>query len=302
MTAKSKIKFYDPQIDVKKALVDSRLQYIPDTNIPLPSEVEISESGTCNRKCSFCPRSDPSYEDKTEFITDTLHKKLCDELKELNYSGTIRYSGFNEPLLDKNIFNLISYAKKTNLKANIEMVTNGDVLNHDRLKKLYESGLDRLQISVYDGEKEYKMFEKLGKELNIDKDKYVLRARYLSEEQDFGITLSNRAGMMENAEHKIQSLKNKLEKKCYYPSYTFFMDYNGDVLMCAHDWGKKRILGNLNKSSFTEIWTSQIANVSRSKLNNGNRGFSPCNVCDVHGTLIGELHSKAWKKYYEKKL
>ena len=296
MTAKSKIKFYDPQIDVKKALVDSRLQYIPDTNIPLPSEVEISESGTCNRKCSFCPRSDPSYEDKTEFITDTLHKKLCDELKELNYSGTIRYSGFNEPLLDKNIFNLISYAKKTNPKANIEMVTNGDVLNHDRLKKLYESGLDRLQISVYDGEKEYKMFEKLGKELNIDKDKYVLRARYLSEEQDFGITLSNRAGMMENAEHKIQSLKNKLEKKCYYPSYTFFMDYNGDVLMCAHDWGKKSILGNLNTQTFLEIWLSDKSKKNRDLLNSGNRGIKPCNICDVNGDLIGKKHSDAWIK------
>ena len=49
------------------------------------------------------------------------------------------------------------------------------------------------------------------------------------------------------------------------------MDYNGDVLMCAHDWGKKRILGNLKKQSFLEIWTSQLAKISRKKLNNGLR-------------------------------
>ena len=24
--------------------------------------------------------------------------------------------------------------------------------------------------------------------------------------------------------------------------------------MCSHDWGKKLILGNLNKNSFSEIW------------------------------------------------
>ena len=48
-------------------------------------------------------------------------------------------------------------------------------------------------------------------------------------------------------------LEKKLDHPCYYPSYTFFMDYNGDVLMCAHDWGKKRILGNLKKKSFLEI-------------------------------------------------
>tara|TARA_B100001245_G_C22670045_1_gene327975 strand:- start:379 stop:666 length:288 start_codon:yes stop_codon:yes gene_type:complete len=91
-------------------------------------------------------------------------------------------------------------------------------------------------------------------------------------------------------------LKKKMQHPCYYPSYTFFMDYNGDVLMCAHDWGKKRILGNLKHKSFSEIWTSQIAKISRKKLNSGDRGFSPCNVCDVHGTLIGEKHSNAWSK------
>ena len=30
----------------------------------------------------------------------------------------------------------------------------------------------------------------------------------------------------------------------------FFVDYNGDVLMCSHDWSKEKILGNLNKKFF----------------------------------------------------
>ena len=44
--------------------------------------------------------------------------------------------------------------------------------------------------------------------------------------------------MMENAEYKIPSLKEPLKKPCYYPHYTFFMDYTGEVLVCSHDWGK----------------------------------------------------------------
>ena len=36
--------------------------------IPLPSVVEISESGTCNRKCAFCPRSAPGFPDVKQFI------------------------------------------------------------------------------------------------------------------------------------------------------------------------------------------------------------------------------------------
>ena len=172
----------------------------------------------------------------------------------------------------------------------------GFYLNDKRLKKLYDSGLDRLQISLYDGEDQHREFIKLGKRLNLNNEKYVLRARYLPEEQDFGITLSNRGGMLENAEYKIKARDKKLEKTCFYPSYKFFLDYNGDVLMCSHDWGKKNILGNLNKNKFLDIWLSDKSKSARYKLNSGDRSLSPCNVCDVHGDLIGRSHHEAWKK------
>jgi len=296
MKKKYGIKFYDPQIDVKKELVSNRLQYIPNSKIPLPSEIEISESGVCNRKCSFCPRSDPNYPEKNEFISFDLHKKLCDQLKEVNYSGLLIYSGFVEPMLDKNIYKLVQYAKNTLPKASIEMITNGDVLNEKRLKKIYNSGLDRLQISLYDGIDQHKKFIKLGKKLKLKNNRYILRARYLPEEKNFGITLSNRGGMLKNAEYKILPTKETLKKKCFYPSYKFFMDYNGDVLMCSHDWGKKNILGNLKNENFLDIWLNNKTQTARNRLNVGDRGFKPCNVCDVEGELIGKTHYEAWKK------
>jgi len=294
---KKEIKFIDPQLNFKKKSIQDRLQYINSTKIPLPSEVEISESGMCNRKCSFCPRSDPDYPDVNEFISEKLHKKLCDELSELNYSGLIIYSGFVEPMLDKNIYKLIEYAKSKNPKARIEIVSNGDVLNAERLLKIYDHGLDRMLISLYDGEEQYFKFKKLGEDLNLNDYQYVLRKRYLPEEQDFGITLSNRGGMLKNAEYKIAPQKEKIKQKCFYPSYKFFLDYNGDVLMCSHDWGKKNILGNLNNQSFKDIWLSDKYMEARKKLNNSDRSISPCNVCDVAGTLIGSKHSKAWQKH-----
>ena len=288
-------KFYDPNIPVKNNKSEENFQLIEGTNIPLPSEVEISESGTCNRKCSFCPRSSPDWVDKKEFIDQDLHTKLCNELSDLNYKGTLRYSGFVEPLLDKNIFNLITYAKKKLPHTNIEMVTNGDVLNEKRLIKLYESGLTKLLISVYDGPEDVEKFQKMFDKLNINKGKYFIRHRYLSEKDSFGITLSNRAGMMEKAEYSIKKTKEFLKKPCYYPSYTFFLDYNGDVLMCPHDWGKKLILGNLKYSKFLEIWTSKVSTMTRKGLINSDRDFSPCNSCDVQGTLIGRKHAMYWK-------
>ena len=52
-----KKKFIDPLIK-RKAEITKKIQFYKK-NIPLPSVVEISESGTCNRTCSFCPKSDP---------------------------------------------------------------------------------------------------------------------------------------------------------------------------------------------------------------------------------------------------
>ena len=286
------IKFFDPSIKRKAKLAKRNLYFYK--GIPLPAEIEISESGTCNRTCSFCPRSAPDFEDRKEFIKTSLFEKLCTELSEVNYKGTLRFSGFVEPLLDKNIFNLIAKTRSYLEDVNIEMVTNGDVLNLDRLNKLIDSGLNTILISVYDGKEDAEKFQKLCEKAKLKENQYVIRHRYLPPEKDFGITMSNRAGMMKNAEHQIEPLKKSLDLPCYYPHYTFFMDYNGDVLMCPHDWGKKIILGNLNNETFMEIWAKTKAKEIRQKLKTGDRNFSPCNVCDVKGTLIGKDHSEAW--------
>ena len=68
------IKSIDKNILRKSEIVRQTLRYIKNTNIPLPSLVEICDSGTCNRKCSFCPRSDPNYKDIKEFISEVLHQ------------------------------------------------------------------------------------------------------------------------------------------------------------------------------------------------------------------------------------
>jgi len=289
-----KEKFVDPNIDFKSKSIEDRIQFIEfnGKKLPLPSEIEISESGTCNRKCIFCPRSAKDFKDVKKFISNELHEKLCKELSSLNYKGTVRYSGFVEPLIDKNIYNLVKMSRDYMPFSNIEIVTNGDVLNKTKLKKLFSNGLNRILISAYDGFKSAKMFEELCVDSGLTKEMYLIRHRYLSKEKDFGITLSNRGGEMEKAEYKIAKLDEALNLPCYIPSYTFFLDYQGDVLMCPHDWGKKVILGNLKEKKLLDIWFSKKSNLIRKKLLNANRRFTPCNVCDVQGNLMGKKNSE----------
>lgn len=292
-------KFIDPNIKRKSEIIQNSLQYDKNNKVPLFSLVEISDSGTCNRACSFCPRSDKDWInefDNKEFIKSELHESIVSQLQDLNYNGIVVYSGFNEPLLNKEIYKNITQTRSYLPGAKIELITNGDVLNEKRLLKLFEAGLSTLLISVYDGPEDMIKFEKMCNNVKLEKDQYVIRKRYLPPEENFGITMSNRGGLMENAEHSVPSLKKSLNTPCFYPSYTLFIDYNGDVLMCSHDWGKKNILGNLNKEKIMDVWLSNNAMMSRKNLSKGNREFSPCNVCDAGGTLIGKKHVEAWEK------
>ena len=291
----SSVKFFDPAILRKSAIVDSSFALDADS-LPLPSIVELSPSGTCNRVCDFCPRSNPAYPNDESFMTMELIEKLTRELSAVNFSGLIIFSGFVEPLLDKKIYDQISILRTHLPESKIEIVTNGDVLDESRVRRLFDSGLSTLLISVYDSKEDADRFDKMCRRTGLNDGQFVIRHRYLPPEQDFGMTINNRAGMMDTTVYKRPSLAEPLKKPCFYPNYSFFMDYLGDVLICPHDWGKKMVVGNLYEQDFVEIWFSQLMMTKRKKLNQGDRNFKPCNVCDVHGSLMGRKHAEAWAK------
>lgn len=298
---KEGIKFFDENIIRRGDITDRKIHFFKGTNIPMPSLFEISNSGMCNRKCAFCPRSDPNYNHVNQFISQELHDKIYNELNENEFSGSVIFSGFAEPLLDKRIYKQIQDIRNKLPDANIELITNGDPLNHERIEKLFDAGLSYLLVSAYDSEEQAISYRKMLAKTKVDPSNYIVRNRYYGEDKDFGITISNRGGNMNNTAYKIESTKEPLKHKCTYPAYTFFIDYNGDVLTCSHDWGKEMIMGNLNKNNIFEIWTGKKFSFARKQLLNAKRNFSPCDVCDVRGGLIGNKHGDYWTEKLNQK-
>ncbi len=49
--------------------------------------------------------------------------------------------------------------------------------------------------------------KELGRKTQLSEKQVVIRDRSLSSKEDFGLTISNRAGMLEKAEHSIMPLK-----------------------------------------------------------------------------------------------
>lgn len=261
-------------------------------NLPLPSWVEISLIDYCTRKCIFCPRSNPKNapNQKHLFMSIGLIKKIVKDLSDIKFKGTIIFSGYGEPLTSPNILLAV---KELSTVSRIEIVTNGDLLTQKMISNLYKSGTSFISVSLYDGFKQKNKFEKIFKTLKISENRYILRDRKYTPDEDFGKMLTNRAGLIHLKNQK-PVLKTA---QCFYPHYAMVIDWNGDVLLCTHDWNKKIKCGNIAFSTIHDIWIGPVYKKYRDFLNKGNRIYSPCSECNCEGILHGKSHANYWKKY-----
>lgn len=229
-----------------------------------------------------------------------LYKKIIMELHDIGYKDTISYSGFGEPMLYKNIYDAVELAHDYLPDSEICMNTNGDFLDVKKTKMLFDEGLSVLKISLYDGSEAIGDFEDMIQKAGLREEQYELRVRFLSEDDNFGLILSNRGGTVDK--DLCPPLNEPLKNRCYYPFYMIYIDYDGKVLICSHDWFKKLVVGDLNDSTIMEIWNSDKMNEIRERLDKKYRGFEPCGVCNVNGTMYGQKKFEEWQFYQARKL
>jgi len=295
--------FMDPNIERKNAVQNAHLMKAPRLlgGAPVFSHIEFSICGLCNRECVFCPRVDPKvYPNVAEFLPLELYRKVLRDLKDVDYAGGLSYSGFSEPFYNKQLVEFISSSKEFLPRCRVEIVTNGDFVKAQKLRALFDAGLTTLLISMYDGPEQIPHFQSIVKEAGVNPDKVILRKRYLPPGEQYGINLTNRAGMVTISKVEVAALTEPLNQPCYYTHYRMMVDHSGEVLLCPHDWGKKLIAGNVRDQHIVDIWTGKILTRVRQRLAKANRRFAPCNVCDVVGTLQGGEHFKAWQEFYGK--
>jgi len=285
----------DPNIARKNIFQNQDLLNSPGVGMekPIFSHIELSSCGLCNRKCSFCPRSNPAiYPSKNEFLEPDLFQSLLSDLRDNKYSGRLSFSGFSEPLLHPELSKLIALAREFLPSNIVEIVSNGDLLTSEIATSLFKAGLTTLLVSMYDGPKQINMFNSLFKDAGINPQQYILRERYLPAQDHFGLTFSNRAGSVAS----VREVELPLKKQCFYTHYRMMVDHNGDVLLCPHDWQSKLVVGNISLQSIYSIWFGEKLQVARDRLGRGDRKFEPCKSCDVDGTLQGKKHYEAWSQ------
>lgn len=217
----------------------------------------------------------------------SLAEKMADELHRLKYEGAVVWCGYGEPLLHSNLASLIRPFRG----LHVEIVTSGDTLNSERINQLIEAGCDFFVISMYDGPEQSDKFRAMFEDAWRGDEYYLLRDRWHTDADDFGLKLTNRAGTV-SAGHQVEA---DASRHCLYLTYSMQVDWNGDVLLCSQDWTKRTRFGSLASQSMLDVWKSTPMMKRRRQLMRGREGLSPCAGCNVQGDLHGKFHADAWR-------
>jgi radical SAM protein with 4Fe4S-binding SPASM domain len=150
-----------------------------------PYVVQIFPIYACNFTCEYCFHSVPRK--KRGFVTDwpvmkyDLYKKCIDELALFgDRLKVLRFVGMGEPLLHRNIADMIAYAVSLNVAERVELLTNGSLLTKPMSDALIQAGLSRMVISLQGISKT--MYRKISR-VDIDFEQFVANIAYFYQQK-----------------------------------------------------------------------------------------------------------------------
>lgn len=282
----------------------------------LPIRLWIETSSRCNLACRLCVNKDIDDGLKGDISFD-LYKKIVDEAKDFIFDINLFHRG--EPLLNKEIVKMVSYANSLGIKTRIH--TNATLLTERLSTELIKAGLDLISFS-FDGytkttyEKNrvnatyevtldnIKRFLKIKKELGSDTPFTILQVMEFDQDldgkdfdrqkrtftsafRDLGLdklvirTPHNWGGLLD-----VEGIA-KIDKEssdiipCTFPWYSLTVFYDGKVHLCPQDFEGEILLGDLNKDSIREVFNSKNIMRVRDRFAKKNiEGMNPCSNCD----------------------
>ena len=268
--------------------------------IPLstPMILFVDPASICNFKCKFCPTGNPELiknSGRWQGLMDfDLYKKIIDDLGDFEEPlKVLRLYKEGEPFLNKQLADMIRYAKKSGMVQYIDTTTNGSRLQPEQIKPILDAGLDRINISV-DGMSDEQFLEFTGVKVHFDQ--YVENIAHLyeikgdceicikitgdfmtrEEKENFYTVFGNYADriFIENIapcwpEFGVEERLGVTISKgiynqpiaevmtCPYIFYSVAVNADGTVSLCFLDWAHKLLLGNLREQSLKEIWQGE---------------------------------------------
>jgi len=270
-------------LDIRlRGLTNSRLSsMLGSGEMPIFATIEIETINRCNGECDFCPVNREAERRPFRLMDSGLFASIISQLGELDYQGSVGMYLNNEPLLDGRVYGFCEYARSKLPKAYIYMLTNGTLLDVERLKSLMGS-LDALIIDNYDDRQ--KISGPLADVVRFAEGDVGLRERvvtYLRKGSEYRTT---RGGNSPNRHNVIP-----LSSPCCMPFSMMAVRPDGKLSLCCCDVYESVTLGDLTEQGILEAWRGERYNEVRRMMLKGRQNIGYCRRCDVLNThLVGK--------------
>jgi len=270
-----------------------------------PIHLDIESTSICNLDCPMCPY--PEMRIKKGNMSFDLFQNIVDQCDGKVFDVLLHMYG--EPLVNKEIFKMISYAKQKGVRIT-SMSTNLTLLTKEKGKQLIEAGLDKITLSFDGTDKE--TFEKVRLGANYEKclenligflelkermkaknpftvlqiiqmketepglKEFVERFSKMSVDLLKVKSFDTWAGQIE---HKTEEMKpstyhrnnvNDNRKPCPLLWYYMSIRWDGRVVPCCRDYDNHEILGDITKENLMEIWNGKRFQMLRAEHLEGN--------------------------------
>ncbi|WP_417549947.1 radical SAM/SPASM domain-containing protein [Methylophaga sp.] len=293
--------------------------------IPLESPflLYVDPSSACNFRCQFCPTGHidliKNSDYKRSLMDLGLFEKLIDGLSEFSQPlKVMRMNKIGEPLLNKQLSEMIALAKNSGRVEHIDLATNGALFTEELLTKMLTAGLDRLNISLEGINAE--QYLKHAK-VKIDFAEFVRKIKWLyvnkgdcevtikvpgnyltpDQQSEFydtfgehcdrifvegiapiwpGFDVEERSGFEVKMDQG--QYQQDLEEKsvCSYLFYAMAVNSDGTISACCPDWDQKLVIGDLKQQTIKQVWNSEKMQELRLLHLEGQRKMNPvCRDC-----------------------
>jgi len=128
----------------------------------LPWAISIEPTTSCNLRCPECPSGLRQFTRPTGSLDLDTFRSIIDPLNRHLIYLTLYFQG--EPLLNRHFPEMVRYAKKQRLF--VSSSTNANLLDDETARKIVESGLDHLIVSMDGTDQETYALYRKGGELN----------------------------------------------------------------------------------------------------------------------------------------
>jgi radical SAM protein with 4Fe4S-binding SPASM domain len=279
-----------------------------------PFYLTLESGNSCNLRCPLCATTFRESSLPKGKLTLENATKIIDRFPALL---VLNLSLWGEPFLNKQIFNIIKYARSKKIEVIIQSNFSLSHFDEQMAQSIIDSDLNVLWLSIDGASQEtYEMYRRRGDYRLVIKNLELLRRLQMDQRKKYPLVTWKMVVNKFN-EHEVNVAKDAAERMgveflaveiytpehlkrewkpgvningfgvrthtdrhddCYQLWQVMTVNFNGDVFPCCGEWSPQDALGNVLREPVSRIWNS--AEYRKRRANNKS-GPPACDLCHI---------------------